>query len=73
LLGNNREISNYKITIIKDWLSKQDMFPWQKDNRAIIEEKFSMQSMLTCYEVMQSVRELLGFSHCELLLLEAGG
>jgi hypothetical protein len=51
------------------------MFPWQKENTAIMEEIFSTWSVLRCYKQDQLavvVRELLVFSHDELLLLEAG-
>jgi hypothetical protein len=51
------------------------MFPQQRKNKAIIEETFSVQSVPRCYnqdELAVAVRELLGFSRCELLLLEAG-
>jgi hypothetical protein len=40
-----------------------------------MEETFSVESIPTCYnqdQLAAAVRELLGFSHCELLLLEAG-
>jgi hypothetical protein len=60
LLGNDREIS---------------MFPRQQENTAIMEETFSTRSVPICYKQDQlavAVRELLGFSRCELLLLEAG-
>jgi hypothetical protein len=51
------------------------MFAWQQENTAIMEETFSTWSMLRCYNLEQlavAVRELLGFSCHELLLLEAG-
>jgi hypothetical protein len=40
-----------------------------------MKEVFSMQSVLRCYnhdQLAAAVRELLRFSRCELLLLEAG-
>jgi hypothetical protein len=51
------------------------MFPVQQENTAIMEETFSMRSVPRYYKQDQLavvVRELLQFSHCELLLLEAG-
>jgi hypothetical protein len=51
------------------------MFPQQQEYRAIMEEMFSKQSVPRRYNqkhLAVAVRELLGFSHCELLLLEAG-
>jgi hypothetical protein len=59
--------------------------PWNKQlydgctnkhvSTAIMEETFSTLSMLSCYNQDQlavAIRELLGFSHCVLLLLEDG-
>jgi hypothetical protein len=51
------------------------MFPWKQGNTEIMEEMFSMQSMLICYkqdQLVVAIRELLRFSHCEPLLLVAG-
>jgi hypothetical protein len=59
LLRNDRETS---------------MFP-RHENTAIIEETFSTRSVPRCYkqdQLVVAVRELLRFSRCELLLLEAG-
>jgi hypothetical protein len=50
------------------------MFPRQQENTAIMEETFSTQSVPGCYnrdQLAVAIRELLGFSRCELLLLEA--
>jgi hypothetical protein len=55
------------------------MFPRQHQNTAIIETVFSTRSVpiynkqgQLAVEVSKSVRKQLWFSHCELLLLEAG-
>jgi hypothetical protein len=51
------------------------VLPRQQQNTAIMAETFSMQSVLKFYNQNQlavAVSELLGFSRCELLLLEAG-
>jgi hypothetical protein len=51
------------------------MLQWQQQNTAIMAETFSMLSMSRCYNQNQlevAVREMLEFSRCELLLLEAG-
>jgi hypothetical protein len=51
------------------------MFLRQRDHTEIMAEKFTTRSVSICYNQDQStvaVRELLGFSCCELFLLEAG-
>jgi hypothetical protein len=49
------------------------MFPQQEENIAIMEETYSTLSVPGCYKQVQlAVKELMGFSHGELLLLEAG-
>jgi hypothetical protein len=70
LLGNNHETNNYTTTV-----PQTSMFPWQIENTAIMEETFSTWCVLRCYKQGQlavAVRELLGFSYCELLQSEAG-
>jgi hypothetical protein len=50
------------------------MLPRQQENTAVMEETFSTLSEPMGYkqdELAIEVRELLGFSSCELLLLEA--
>jgi hypothetical protein len=49
------------------------MFPQQQENTAIMEEMFSTRSMPRCcnqYQLAVAVRELLGFSRCEMFPLE---
>jgi hypothetical protein len=50
------------------------MFPRQRENTIIMEDTFSMRSVPRYNEdqLEVAVRELQGFSRCELLLLEAG-
>jgi hypothetical protein len=53
------------------------MIPRQEDNREIMEETFSTQSVQKCYkqeslEIRQLVTELMAFNRYELLLLHAG-
>jgi hypothetical protein len=54
---------------------KTSMFPRQQENTAVMGKTFSVQSIRRCYNQDQlsvAVREILGFSRCDLLLWEAG-
>jgi hypothetical protein len=74
LLDNDRETSSYTAAIAKQRPRKQACFHGN-ERTAIMGEKFPTRPVPRWYNQDQlalAVRELLGFGHCKLVLLEVG-